>query len=264
MAKTKQTARKQSGSGMQKAKFPAKPSQSKDVPSGSSQPEDTEPREDTESRAETEDSETRPRETEPTASTSQQQDTLIVLPRHMTVGGMHPSFTKYYREHGMTSFLIKNLMTKRGWTVTMINKVIRNCNAAWNTSVAPIQNIRYNDEIDTDEELGPMPRTEDNVSVGTATVTSETLYIEGEPSAQTGLGTGVVTVSKRGGGQDALVPVARKEPRKPQKGRGRQGARRRGGNPTGPTKSQVCDKVRVLQRATKRKHRYRPRYPCSS
>ena len=218
MAKTKQTARKQSGSGKQKAKFPTKPSQSKDVPSDSSQSEDTEPREDTESRAETGDGETRPRETEPTASSSQQPDTLIVLPRHTTVGGMHSSFVRYYREHGMTPFLIKNLMTKRGWTVTMINKVIRNCNAAWNTSVAPIQNLRYDDEIDTDEELGPMPQTKDNVSVVASTVTSETLYIEGESSVQTGLGTRVATVSEREGGQDAPVPVARKEPRKLLKG----------------------------------------------
>ena len=254
MAKTKQTERKQSGSGMQKAKFPTQPSQSKDVPSDSSQSEDTEPGEDTETRAETGDGETRPRETEPTTSTSQKPDALIVLPRHTTVGGMHPSFVRYYREHGMTPFLIKNLMTKRGWTVTMINKVIRNCNAAWNTSVAPIQNLRCDDEVDTDEELGPMPRTRDNVSVVTSTVTSETLYVEGESSVQTGLGTRVATVSERQGEQDALVPVARKEPRKLLKGRGRQGARRRGGSSTGPTRSQVHDKARVSQCAAKRKH----------
>ena len=81
----------------------------------------------------------------------------------------------------------------------MINKVIKNCNTAWKTSVAPVQDIRYNDEVDTDEELGPMPRTKDNAGAAVATVTSETVYVEGEPPAQTGLEARVVTVPKRGG-----------------------------------------------------------------
>ena len=70
----------------------------------------------------------------------------------------------------------------------------------WKTSVAPIQNIRYNDEVDTDEELGPMPHTEDNAGAVAATVTSETVYVEGEPLVQTGLEARVVTVPKTGGG----------------------------------------------------------------
>ena len=104
----------------------------------------------------TEDSETGPGETEPAASTSQQQRTSIVLPQHMSVSGMDPFFVKYYREHGMTPYLMDSLMTKRGWTLEMINKVIKNCDRAWKTSVGPVQNIRYDDEMDTDEELGPM------------------------------------------------------------------------------------------------------------
>ena len=100
----------------------------------------------------------------------------------------------------MTPYLMESLMTKRGWTLQMINKVIKNYNSAWKTSVAPVQNIRYNDEIDTDEELGPMPRTEDNTGAAATTVTSETLYVEGEPSVQTGLEARVVTVPKRGRG----------------------------------------------------------------
>ena len=116
----------------------------------------------------------------------------------------------------------------------------------------------YNDEIDTDEELGPMPHTEDNTGAAVTTFTSEMLYIEGEPSVQTGLETRVVTVPKRGRGRGTLVPVARKEPRNPQRGRGRQGACRRGGNSTRSTEPQVRDKARVPHRATKRKHRYRP------
>ena len=118
----------------------------------------------------------------------------------------------------MTPYLMKSLMSKRGWTLQMINKVIKNCNSAWKTSVAPIQDIRYSDEIDTDKELGPMPRTEDNAGATVATVTIETLYVGGEPSAQTGPEAGEVTVSNRGGGQGTPVPVARKEPGKPKGG----------------------------------------------
>ena len=57
----------------------------------------------------------------------------------------------------------------------------------------------------------------------------------------------MVTAPKRGRGWGTPVPIARKEPRNPQRGRGQQGARRRGGSST-----------RIPQRTTKRKHRYRP------
>ena len=63
-----------------------------------------------------------------------------------------------------------------------------------------------------------MPHTVDNVGAAAATVTSETMYVEGEPSVQTGLEARVVTVPKRGGGQGTPVSVARKEPRKSTKG----------------------------------------------
>ena len=221
MVRTKQMARKQHGRGMQRAEFPAKHSQSEDLLGSSNRTKDTEPREDTELRADTEGSETgprevEPREVEPATSANQQPSTQIVLPRHTFVSGMDSSFIRYYWEHGMTPYLMESLMTKRGWTLQMINKVIKNCNSAWKTNVAPVQNIRYNDEVDTDEELGPMPCTEDNAGAVVATVTSETVYVEGEPSVQTGLEARVVTVPKRGGGRDAPVPVACKEPRKPQ------------------------------------------------
>ena len=140
-----------------------------------------------------------------------------MLPQHTSVGGMDPSFIRYYREHGMTPYLMESLVTKRGWTLQMINKVILNCNSAWKTNVTPVQSIRYNDEIDTDEELGPMPHTEDNACAAAATVTSETLYVEGE---QTGLEARGVTIPKRGGEQDTPVSVAHKEPRNPQGARG--------------------------------------------
>ena len=147
--------------GMQRAEFPAEPSQSEDSPGSSDQTEDAEPRADTES-SETGLKEVEPREVEPATSPSQQPGTQIVLPRHTSVSGMDPSFIRYYREHGMTPYLMDNLMTQRGWTIQMINKVIKNCNAAWKTSVAPVRDIRYSDEVDTDEELGPMPHTKDN------------------------------------------------------------------------------------------------------
>ena len=96
----------------------------------------------TEPQGDTEDSETGPREGELAALTSQQQHTPIVLPQHTSVSGMDPSFIRYYQEHGMTPYLMESLMTKRGWTLEMINKVIKNCNLAWKMSVGPVQNIR--------------------------------------------------------------------------------------------------------------------------
>ena len=258
MIKTKQMARKESGSGsrMQRAEFPEETSQSEDLPSSPSRMRVTE------TQGDTEDSETWPGEGKPAASTSQQRHTSIVLPRHTSVSGMDPSFIKYCQEHGMTPYLMENLMTKRGWTLEMINKVIKNCNKAWKMNVNPVQNVQYDDEMDTDEELGPLPRTEDNAGAAAATVTSEMMYVEGGPSAQTGLGVRVMTVPKRGGGRGA--PVARKEPRNPPRGRGQSGAhRRRGGkpryDPTKPTEpSWIHDKSGILHHAKNRRHHYRP------
>ena len=247
MVRTKQTARKQRNTKMQRAQFPAAVSESGDMSDSLNQTEDTESGEDTEPRANAIGNETELEEVEPAASASRPPCTQIVLPQHMSVSGMDPSFVGYYREHGMTPYLMESLMTKRGWTLQMVNKVIKNCNAAWKTSFAPVQNIRYDDEIDTDEELGPMPHTRDNIHTMATAVTSETMYDEGEPSGQTRPGARAVTVPKKGRGQGIPAPIACKEPRNPQRGRGRQGARKRGG-----------DSVRGPQHATKRKHRYRP------
>ena len=142
------------------------------------------------------DGETWPGEGKPAALTSQQQCTPIMLPRHMSVSGMDPSFIKYYREHSMTPFLMENVMAKTGWTLEMIKKVIKNCNQAWKMNVGLVQNVQYNDEMDTDEELGPLPCTEDNTGAAMATVISEMMYVEGGPSVQTGLGARVITVPK--------------------------------------------------------------------
>ena len=211
MVRTKQTERKRYDTEMQRAEFPAGSSESEDSSDNSSQAEDTEPREGIEPRVES--SETGSREVEPTTSTNQQPRTQIVLPRHTAVSGMDPSFVNYFRERGMTPYLMKSLMTKRGWTLEMVNRVIRNCNAALKTNVAPVQSLRYSDEVDTDEELGPLPRTKDNASAAATTVTSETLYVGGETSAQRGLQSRVETVTKRGRGRGVPIPIARKEPR---------------------------------------------------
>ena len=80
MVKTKQTARKESGSTKKKAKFlPIKLTQRKDVPGSSSRTEDTEPRVETET-SETGLGEVRPREVESAASTNPKPNNQIVLP----------------------------------------------------------------------------------------------------------------------------------------------------------------------------------------
>ena len=247
MVKTKQTERKQYGDKMPKATFPVAVSESEDSPASPDQVEDAEPRGDTAPRGEAEVEEAAPRENESTARAGQQLHTQIVLPRHTAVSGMDSSFINYFREHGMTLYLMESLTTKRGWTLQMVNRVIRNCNSVLKTNVAPVQSLRYTDEVDTDEELGPLPRTRDNANVTATTVTSQTLYTEGETSTQAGLQARVEAITKKSGGRGPLVAVARKEPRNFKKGQGRQGARKKGE-----------DSLRGPQCATKRKHRYRP------
>ena len=200
MVKTKQTERKQYGTGMPRAEFPAITSESEDTPGSLDQAEDAEPKGDAAPRGEAEVEEARPRKDESTARAGHQPCTQIVLPRHTAVSGMDPSFVNYFRERGMTPYLMNSLMTKRGWTLEMVNRVIRNCNAALKTNVAPVQSLRYSDEVDTDDERGPLPCTKDNASVAATTVTSETLYIGGETSAQRGLQSRVKTVTKRARG----------------------------------------------------------------
>ena len=134
MVRTKQTARTESGSTRGKPSFLHKTDSKKDSPGSSSRTEDTEPRKDTEPRVDTETSETgpgevEPREVESAASTNPKPSNQIVLPRHTSVGGMDPTFIRYYRENGMTPYLVDSLVTKRGWTLQMVNKVIHNCNA---------------------------------------------------------------------------------------------------------------------------------------
>ena len=63
-----------------------------------------------------------------------------------------------------------------------------------------------------------MPRTTDNTRATATAVTSETMYIEGEPSVQTRPEARAVTVSKKGRGWGTSAPIARKEPRNLQRG----------------------------------------------
>ena len=65
-----------------------------------------------------------------------------------------------------------------------------------------------------------MPRTRDNTHATATAVTSETMYVEGEPSVQTRPEARAVTVSKKGRGQGTSAPIARKEPRNLQRGQG--------------------------------------------
>ena len=247
MAKTKQTERKRYGDKMPRATFPETVSESEDSPASPDQVENNAPREDEAPREEPEIQGARPRGEESTAQASQQPLRQIVLPRHTSVSSMDSSFLNYFREYGMTPYLMQGLTTKRGWMLQMVNKVIRNCNAALKTNVAPVESLRYTDEVDTDEELGPLPRTRDNANVAASTVTSQTLYTEGQTSTQTGPRVRMEAVTQKGSGRGAPVAIARKEPRNFRKGQGRRGAHRRGGGSTGGPQS-----------ATKRKHRYRP------
>ena len=247
MVKTKQTERKQYGDKMPRATFPAAVSESEDSPTSPDQVQDAEPRGDAAPRGEAEVEEAAPRENESTARAGQQPHTQIVLPRHTAVSSIDSTFLNYFREYGMTPYLMESLTTKRGWTLQMVNRVIRNCNAALKINVTPVQCLRYTDGVDTDEELGPLPHTKDNANVAASTVTSQTLYTEGETSAQAGLQARVGAITKKSGGRGPLVAVARKEPRNFKKGQGRQGVRKKGG-----------DSLRGPRCVTKRKRRYRP------
>ena len=96
MVKTKQTERKQYGTEMPRAEFPAIASESEDSPGSPDQAEAAEPRADVAPREETEVGETRPGEDESTAWAGQQPRTQIVLPQHTAVSSMDSSFINYF------------------------------------------------------------------------------------------------------------------------------------------------------------------------
>ena len=88
----------------------------------------------------------------------QQLGKVVTLPKQVAIEGMHPSFIKYFREHGMTLVLMHGLMMKRGWTEDMINRLVLNCNKAWDLDMEiPAEGLHYHDELDTDKELELLP-----------------------------------------------------------------------------------------------------------
>ena len=141
MVRTKQTARKQHDSEMQRAQFPTTVSESGDSSDSLNQMEDTESGEDMGPKAGAVHNETELEEVERATSTSQPLRSRIVLPRHTAVSSMDSSFINYFREHRMTPYLMESLTTKRGWTLQMVNRVIRNCNSALKTNIAPVQSL---------------------------------------------------------------------------------------------------------------------------
>ena len=86
-----------------------------------------------------------------------QLEERVTLPRHVLIEGMDISFIKYFQEHGMTPILMHTLETKRGWMGHMITCLIQNCNKAWGLSHMAPQELWYWDEIDTNEEVNPLP-----------------------------------------------------------------------------------------------------------
>ena len=96
MAKTKQTERKQHGSGLPRAEFPTTASESEDSPNSPEQVEAAAPRVAEAPREEPEVQGARPRGDESTARASQQPLRQIVLPRHTAVSSMDSSFINYF------------------------------------------------------------------------------------------------------------------------------------------------------------------------
>ena len=140
MVRTKQTARKQYDSEMQRALYPTTVSESGDTSDSLNHMEDTESEEDMEPKEDAVHNETELEEAETATLTSRLPRPQIVLPRHTAVSSMDSSFINYFREHGMTPYLMESLTTKRGWTLQMVNRVIRNCNCS-------IKNQRYTSPV---------------------------------------------------------------------------------------------------------------------
>ena len=160
MVKTKQTMHKEQESGLQSAHFTAREDLGK---SSQSEPQELSSLGRmyvAETQGDMEDSMTWLEDD--LTKTKEREMVGIVLPRHTSVAGMVPSFIKYYWEHGMTPILLDCLMTRKGWTLAMVNKVIHNCNEVFGMNIAYMQKTQYIDELDTDEELGPLPKTKSN------------------------------------------------------------------------------------------------------
>ena len=96
MVRTKQTARKQHDSEMQRALYPTTVSESGDTSDSLNHMEDTESEEDMEPKEDAVHHETELEEAETATSTSRPPHSQIVLPRHTAVSSMDSSFINYF------------------------------------------------------------------------------------------------------------------------------------------------------------------------
>ena len=85
-----------------------------------------------------------------------QKDTIL-LPKTVKPGQFHPAFIKYFREKGMTPYLVDRLHELRGFTDEMIVRLVKNVNKSWGVEMQIPDELRYQDEELTDDELGRLP-----------------------------------------------------------------------------------------------------------
>ena len=81
----------------------------------------------------------------------------ILLPKTVKPGQFSPTFIKYFRENGMTPYLVNRLQELRGFTDEMIVRLVKNVNKAWGVEMQIPDELRYQDEELTDDELGRLP-----------------------------------------------------------------------------------------------------------
>ena len=82
---------------------------------------------------------------------------MILLPKTVKPGQFPPAFIKYFRENGMTPYLVNRLQELRGFTDEMIVRLVKNVNKAWGVEMQIPDELRYQDEELTDDELGRLP-----------------------------------------------------------------------------------------------------------
>ena len=85
-----------------------------------------------------------------------QKDTIL-LPKTVKPGQFHPAFIKYFRENGMTPYLVNRLQELRGFTDELIVRLVKNVNKSWGVEMQIPDKLRYQDEELTDDELGRLP-----------------------------------------------------------------------------------------------------------
>ena len=81
----------------------------------------------------------------------------VVLLKTVKPGQFHHTFVKFFREHGMTPYLINRLQELRGFTDDMIVRLFRNVNKSWGIEMLILDELRYQDKEFSDNELGRLP-----------------------------------------------------------------------------------------------------------